>query len=68
MVKLTKTVHFCIPVCEKINTTHPSSNNLKKSLYVSEGKTSYGKKNYWDATLKRFQEFYKRMLVQNLSE
>lgn len=38
---------------------HPSSNNPKEWLFVSEGKTSYGKKITRDGLLKHFHEFYR---------
>ena len=38
---------------------HPSSNNPREWLFVSEGKTSFGKKITRDGLLKHFQEYYR---------
>jgi integrase len=45
---------------------HPSSNNPKEWLFVSEGKTSYGKKITRDGLLKHFHEFYRDKYYPNL--
>jgi integrase len=46
--------------------SHPSSNNPKEWLFVSEGKTSYGKKITRDGLLKHFHEFYRDKYYPNL--
>ena len=38
---------------------HPSSSNPKEWIFISEGKTSYGKRITRDGLLKHFQEFYR---------
>ncbi len=45
---------------------HPSSDNHKDWLFISEGKTSFGKKITRDGLLKHFQDYYKKRYYPNL--
>ncbi len=45
---------------------HPSSSNPKEWIFISEGKTSFGKKITRDGLLKHFQEFYRDKYYPNL--
>lgn len=55
-----------LPYVKEWILSHPSSKNLKEWLFVSEGKTSYGKKITRDGLLKHFHEFYRDKYYPNL--
>jgi hypothetical protein len=48
-----------LPYIKEWILAHPSSRNPKEWFYVSEGKTSFGKKITRDGLLKHFQEYYR---------
>ncbi len=50
---------YSLPYLKEWILNHPASNNPSDWLFVSEGKTSYGKKITRDGLLKHFQEFYR---------
>jgi integrase len=50
---------YSLPYLKEWILKHPASNNPSDWLFVSEGKTSYGKKITRDGLLKHFQEFYR---------
>ena len=45
---------------------HPSSSNSKEWIFISEGKTSFGRKITRDGLLKHFQEYYRDKYYPNL--
>lgn len=48
-----------LPYVKELILAHPSSQNPKEWLFISEGKTSFGKKITRDGLLKHFQEYYR---------
>jgi integrase len=57
---------YSLPYVKEWILGHPSSNNPNEWLFVSEGKTSYGKKITRDGLLKHFHEFYRDKYYPNL--